>query len=118
MKLYLKFAVQVFFAGVAAVVAALVDDRFDAVEWIDVGIYVVAAISVLGAGELPAGVWSHMKAYVAAAGTVLVALITFTTDGVVTQSEWLQLALGVAATLGVAFVPGPKVVPATPPLVR
>lgn len=112
MKLYLKFAVQVFFAGVAAVVAALVDDRFDTLEWIDVGIYVVAAVGVLGAGELPAGVWSHMKTYVAAAATGLVALQTFTTDGMVTQSEGLQIILGIAATLGVAFLPGPKVVPA------
>ena len=106
---YLKFAMQVFFTGVAGLVAALVDDRVDTVEWINTGILMLGAISVLGAGELPEGVWKHMKTYVSAASAALVALVTFTTDGAVTTTEYLQIVLAAVAALGVAIVPGPKV---------
>jgi drug/metabolite transporter (DMT)-like permease len=93
MRQYLKFAAQVVFTIIAALVAALVDERIDTVEWINAGIMALGAVSVLGAGNLPAGVWAYTKTIVAAATAALVALVT----------------LAVAGVLGVAALPGPKV---------
>lgn len=105
---YFKFIVQVFFVGVSALVAALVDDRVDTTEWINVGIAVLGAIGVLGAGNLPSGVWAYTKTIVAAATAGLV-FLTSALIGGMTTSEWLQVALAVAGSLGVAAAPGPKV---------
>lgn len=108
---YAKFIAQVFFAAIAALVAALVDDQVDAAEWINVAIVSLGAVSVLGAGELPSGVWAHTKTIVAGATAGLVLLVSFVSDGgYITTTEWLQVGLAVASTLGVAFAPGPKVV--------
>jgi hypothetical protein len=107
---YWKFAAQVFFAAVAALVAALTDDQVDAAEWINVFIIALGAINVLGAGNLPAGIWSYTKTIVSAATAAATLLVSFVSDGgYITQSEWLQIGLAAAAALGVAFMPGPKV---------
>jgi len=106
---YWKFAAQVFAAALAALVAGLVDDRLDTLEWVNSGIMALGAVAVLGAGNLPAGVWAHTKTICAAASAALVAWVTFATDGIVTQSEWLQIGLAVLGVLGVFVAPGPKV---------
>lgn len=109
-KQYLKFIVQVFFAGVSALVAALVDDTVDAAEWINVLIVVLGAISVLGAGNLPAGVWAYAKTIVAGAAAGAVLLVSFIIDGgMITTSEWLQVALAAVGAAGVLAAPGPRV---------
>jgi len=110
MKLYLKFVVQVFFAAVAAVVAALVDDKVDAAEWINVFIVALGAVGVLGAGNLPDGVWRYTKTIVSGATAAATLLVSFVSDGgTITPSEWLQVALAAAAALGVLVAPGPLV---------
>jgi hypothetical protein len=107
---YAKFIAQVFFTGVSMLVAALVDNRVDAGEWINVFVAMLRTVSVLGAGELPEGVWRWMKTYVSAATAAAVLAISYVTDGwYITTTEWLQIALAAAAALGVTFLPGPKV---------
>ncbi len=107
---YLKFVAQVVAAGVAALVPALADGRVTPDEWINVGIIALGAVAVLGAGNLPAGVWHWAKVIVAAASAVLVALASLWTGGI-TAMEWVQLGLAALGALGVAVLPGPEVVP-------
>lgn len=110
MNKYGKFIAQVFFTGVSILVAALVDDRVDAAEWMNVIIAMLGVVGVLGAGELPSGVWSKMKTYVSAATAAAMLVVSFVSDGwYITTTEWLQIALAAAAALGVTFAPGPKV---------
>lgn len=110
MNQYLKFAAQVAATAVAALVAGLVDDRLDFTEWLNVGIMALGAIGVLGAGNLPAGVWRYTKAIVAATSAVLVLWQSLASGGM-TSSEWLQLAIAALGALGVLSVPGPMVEP-------
>lgn len=108
---YLKFIAQVFSAAISAIVAASVDNRVDAAEWINVLIVALGAVAVLGAGNLPAGVWAYTKTIVSAATTAALLIASFVSDGgYITTTEWLQVGLAVLGTLGVAFVPGPRVV--------
>lgn len=109
---YLKFAAQVFAAAVSALIAALVDDRIDFSEWINAGVLALGAVAVLGAGDLPAGVWRYTKPIVSVASAVLVLWQSLATDGMST-GEWLQLAVAALGALGVYAAPGPKVVEAT-----
>lgn len=110
MRLYLKFAAQVFATLLAALVAALVDDRVDFTEWLNAGVMALGAVAVLGAGDLPAGVWRYTKPMVAAASAVLVLWQSLASGGM-TTSEWMQLALAALGALGVLAAPGPKVRP-------
>jgi hypothetical protein len=105
---YLKFIAEIVFAILAAIVAANTDNVVDGSEWINVVIVALGAVAVLGAGNLPAGVWAYTKTIVAAATAAAVFLQSAITDGVST-SEWLQLALAILGALGVAVVPGPRV---------
>ena len=61
---------QVFTTALAALVAALVDDRIDFTEWLNVGVLALGSVAVLGAGDLPAGVWRYTKPIVSAAQPV------------------------------------------------
>jgi drug/metabolite transporter (DMT)-like permease len=107
-KTYGKFIAQVLATVVAAIVAALADNRLDTPEWINVVIVGLGAVAVLGAGNLPSGVWSHTKTIVAAATAGAVFLQSAISDGI-TGAEWLQLLLAVVGALGVFAAPGPKV---------
>jgi hypothetical protein len=113
-KLYLKAAAQVAATVLAAVVALLngTDHQPGVSDWVNVVIVALGAVAVVGAGNLPTGVWSHTKTYVAAATAAAVALQSAVTDGV-SSAEWLQIALATLGALGVFVVPGPKVVEAT-----
>ena len=108
-KRYGKFIVEVVITAIVALIAALQDDQVDAAEWILVILAAARAVAVLGAGNLPAGVWAYTKlivsAVIAAGGFVISAI----SDGGITSSEWLQLAVLVAGTLGVAVSPAPRV---------
>lgn len=108
MMQYLKFAAQVFATVLAALVAALVDDRVDLSEWLNTGALALGAVAVLGAGDLPAGVWRYTKPIVAAASAVLVLWQSLGTDGMA-SSEWLQLGIAALGALGVLAAPGPVV---------
>jgi drug/metabolite transporter (DMT)-like permease len=116
MRLYMKFAMQVIATVLVALVAALQDDRVDAAEWINVVIVLLGAVSVLGAGNLPDGVWRYTKTIVAAATAALTLLVSFVSDGgVITGSEWLQVAIAAFGAVGVLAVKGPVVIPADMP---
>jgi hypothetical protein len=107
--MYMKLAAQVAATVVAAVVALLNGtDHPGASDWVNVAIIGLGAVAVLGAGNLPAGVWAHAKTIVAAATAVAVLLQSFITDGI-SSAEWLQLALAALGALGVYVAPGPKV---------
>lgn len=109
MQRYLKFIVQVVFTAVSVLIAALADDTVDAAEWINVLIAALGAVAVLGAGNLPSGVWAYTKTIVAAATAAAILLVSFVSDGgSVTTSEWLQVLLAAGAAVGVAAVPGPR----------
>lgn len=105
---YAKFAAQVIATALAALVAGLLDDRLDFVEWLNVGVMALGAVGVLGAGNLPSGVWRYTKALVAAASAVLVLWQSLASGGM-TQSEWLQLAAAALGAVGVWAVRGPVV---------
>lgn len=109
MRLYWKFVAQVA-ATVAVVVAAAVagDGRIDASEWGNVLLSALGAVAVLGAGNLPAGIWSHSKALVSAA-TAAVMLWQSSLGDSVTTAEWWQIGLAFLGALGVFAVPGPVV---------
>jgi predicted small integral membrane protein len=105
---YLKFAAQVAATALAALIAGLLDDRLDFVEWLNVGVMALGSVGVLGAGNLPAGVWRYTKAIVAAASAVLVLWQSLASGGM-TSSEWMQLAVAALGAVGVLAAPGPKV---------
>ena len=110
---YMKFVAQVVMTAAVVLVAALQDNRVDAAEWINVFIAMASAISVLGAGELPSGVWKYTKTIVAAALAGLMLLVSFVSDGgVVTGSEWLQVAIAAATAIGMTPLRAPVLVPA------
>jgi hypothetical protein len=107
---YGKFLAQIVFAALTALVAAQVDNRVDAGEWINVLIVALGAVAVLGAGNLPSGVWAYTKTIVSGATAAATLLVAFLSDGgMVTGSEWIQVLLAAMAALGVAFAPAPKV---------
>lgn len=110
MKQYGKFVAQVVATGLTAIVAALLDNRVDTLEWVNVGIVALGAVGVLGAGNLPTGVWAYTKTIVASATAGLVLLTSLLADGGMSTAEWLQVLLAVAGAAGVAIVPGPRVV--------
>lgn len=109
MQLYLKFIAQVVATVVAGIIAALgSDNHVTSSEWVNVAILALGAIAVLGAGNLPAGVWAHTKLIVSAATAVVVLLQSYITDGI-TGQEWLQLLMGALGAIGVFAVKGPVV---------
>jgi hypothetical protein len=109
LRIYLKFAVEVVVTIALVVVAGLADDRLDLIEWINAGIAGLGAISVLGAGNLPSGIWAYTKTIVAAATALLVFLVSALSDGNVSTSEWVQSLIAVAGAVGVYAVKGPRV---------
>lgn len=104
----MKFAAQVAATVIAAIIAALADDRVDLTEWLNAGVLALGAVAVLGAGNLPSGVWQYTKAIVAAASAVLVLWQSLASGGMST-GEWMQLAVAALGALGVYAVPGPRV---------
>ena len=112
-KGYGKFFMQVAATALAAIVAALVDDRIDFTEWLNVGVLALGAVGVAAAGNLPSGFWSHAKTWVAAASAVLVLWQSLASGGM-TTSEWLQLAMAALGAVGVYAVRGPVVHEAPP----
>jgi drug/metabolite transporter (DMT)-like permease len=108
-KVYGKFVAQVAVTVIAAVVALLNGSPHPgASDWVNVAIIGLGAVAVLGAGNLPSGVWAYAKGIVAAATAVAVLLQSVITDGI-SSAEWLQLLLAALGALGVYAAPGPKV---------
>lgn len=111
---YLKFAAQVVATILVGLYAALNDNSVSLAEAVNILIVGLGAVSVLGAGNLPAGVWAYTKTIVSAAtaGAVYIASV-FTTGGNLGAAEWIQFALAVAGAIGVYALRGPVVVEST-----
>ena len=106
---YLKFLAEVLATILAGLVAALAgDDAISVAEGINVLILALGAVAVLGAGNLPAGVWAYTKSIVAAATAGAVVLASAITDGV-TTAELLQVLIAAVGAVGVFAVKGPRV---------
>ena len=109
MRNYQKLIAQLVATVLAGIVPALAgDNHISAAEWINVVILALGAVAVLGAGNLPEGVWAHTKAIVSAA-TAGAVLLQSSISGGVNPTEWLQIALAVLGALGVLAVKGPVV---------
>ncbi len=109
MNQYLKFAAQVAATVLTAVAAALAGNgAIDLSESINIIIVGLGAVAVMGAGNLPSGIWAHTKTIVAGATAGAVFLQSAITDGV-SSAEWVQLIIAVAGAVGVFAVPGPQV---------
>lgn len=109
MSPYLKFAVQVLATIAAAVVAALqTGTALTPTVWTNVVIVGLGAMCVLGAGELPAGVWANTKPIVSALIAAAVVLQSSIHGGLDTATI-LQAILAALGTLGIIAVPGPVV---------
>jgi hypothetical protein len=109
MQLYLKFIAQVAATVIAAIIAMLNGAApHGPSDWVNVVVIGLGAIAVLGAGNLPVGVWAHTKAIVSAATAVAVLLQSVITDGI-SSAEWLQLLIAALGALGVFAVKGPVV---------
>lgn len=111
MNLYFKFFVQVVVAAGTAVIAGTVGTTgtLSDTAWVNAVIVTLGAVAVLGAGELPAGVWANTKIYVSAGTAGAVALASLI-GGSMGWSQWLQVGVATIGVFGVAVVPGPKVV--------
>ena len=107
MSPYLKFAMQVLATITAAVVAALqTGGPLTATTWTNVVIIGLGAVAVLGAGELPAGVWAHTKPIISAAVAGVVVIQSSLHSGLDTATI-LQAILAALGTFGIVAVPGP-----------
>lgn len=110
---YLKFAAEVLATVLAGIAAAVTGDGvINTTEWLNVIVLGVGAVGVLGAGNLPAGVWAYTKLIAAAATAGAVFLMSALTDGNVSTAEWYQFGIAVLGALGVFAVRGPVVTPA------
>lgn len=105
---YLKFFTQVAATVLAALYPMIADGDFSLEEQINCLIIGLGAVGVLGAGNLPEGVWRYTKFFVSVATAVFVALASFLTDGV-SGPEWVQVAIAGLAAVGVRQLPGPFV---------
>lgn len=109
---YKKFIAGVLSAVMASVIPFLADDStLSQAELINVLIAALGAVSVLGAGNLPAGTWKYTKGYVAAATTAAMFAVSAISDGSWSNAEILQVVLTFLGALGVIAVPGPLNVP-------
>jgi hypothetical protein len=106
---YLKLMAQLAATVLAALGAALAGDQhIDVSEWVNVVILALGSVAVLGAGNLPEGVWRFTKTIVSAATAGAVVLQSALSDGV-SQAEWVQIALAVLGAAGVLGLRGPVV---------
>lgn len=110
MKQYLKFFAQVAATVLAAAYPLLSDNTLSTGEIINLIILGLGAVGVLGAGNLPEGVWKYTKFFVSVATAVFLLLASVVTDGV-TNAELVQLVIAGLGAAGVRRAPGPVVLP-------
>lgn len=108
MTTYAKFFAQVVATIISAVVAAMQNGSLSTAAWINVVIIGLSAVSVLGAGELPAGVWAHTRTYIAGASAAAV-VIQSSLNGGISTATVLQAVIAALGAVGVLAVPGPVV---------
>jgi hypothetical protein len=109
---YGKFVAALAATVLTAIAAATTDGTLTLAEQINVVIVLLGAISVAGAGNLPAGVWAYAKTYVAAASAISVVIASALSDGI-SVAEWIQAAIAGLGAVGVYALPGPTVSPST-----
>jgi hypothetical protein len=115
MNVYAKFLAQIAVTVISAIIAALASGPVTLAAWINVVIIGLGAVAVLGAGNLPAGVWRYTKSIVSAATAAAVVIQTAAQSDFSTAT-WLQVAVAALGALGVFAVPGPVVAPVAAPL--
>ncbi len=109
---YLKTIAHLLVTVMAAIIAASADDRIDSIEWVNTLILFLGTVSVLGAGNMPEGIWKRTKAIVAAATAAAVVAHTLLSAGLsLGLTEYLQMGVAALGALGVYAVKGPQVVP-------
>jgi hypothetical protein len=107
---YKKFIAQLVATVAVAAIPMLADDNmFSLTEKINIVVVALGALGVLGAGNLPAGIWKYMKGYVAAGSAVAVYAVSALGDGAFTHAEILQAVLAALGAVGVVAVKGPVV---------
>jgi hypothetical protein len=109
-KQYLKFFAQIAATVLAAAYPFLSDNTLSTDEIINLIILGLGAVGVLGAGNLPEGVWKYTKFFVSVATAVFLLLASVVTDGV-TNAELVQLVIAGLGAAGVRQAPGPVVLP-------
>lgn len=105
MNQYVKLVAQVLVTAASALVAAMQSGPLTGVAWVNVGLSAIGCVMVVGAGELPSGVWKWTKTYLSALSAGLVVL-----SGAVNgfdRATLLQAAVAALGVIGVAAVPGP-----------
>lgn len=103
---YAKAAAMVAATVASAIVAALTDQEITSIEWFNIAVAGIGAISVGIVPNLDAGVGKYAKAVVAVALAV-VTLAADLVDGGMSTSEWWQLAIAAFGAVGVYGFSGP-----------
>lgn len=108
--MYAKFAAQLGATALSALSIALFGDNHISLnEGVNVALTFLGAVAVLGAGNLPVGVWKYTKSIVAAVTAALVILQSAISDGALSQTEWIQMVLAALGAIGVFAAKGPLV---------
>ena len=100
---YAKFLTAIAIAVVSSVSVALTGDgKIDHVEWINIAIAAVGAVSVYAAPNVPGAMYT--KSILAALTAGLTVAASLITDGI-SPSEWGQIIIAGVGALGIYAVP-------------
>lgn len=102
---YAKAIVAIVAALSLAFSAALTDGVVTTLEAASVGIALLTAVGVYLVPNLPAGIGRWAKGIVALLGTALQALAPLLSEGEVTASGWLLVAVAALGAVSVGIVP-------------
>lgn len=104
--MYNKFWFAVLVTIGQALIPLLDDNTIDGQEWLIVGIAAVNAIMVVVIPNLPVGgLVDYLKSFTAAMMAALVLMTTLFADGVMSGTDWINVAIAVAGALGIYAVP-------------
>ena len=102
---YAKSFVAIATAVLAVVVTALTDNAVSLMELLGIFVAGVTAIGVYLVPNLPVGVGRYAKLAVAVVGTALQAAVPLATNGEVSLTGWLLIALAALGAVSVGIVP-------------
>lgn len=111
----IKQTIAMTLGAIAALIVPLVTDdhQLNTLEWFNLGLGIVGAISTYVVPNLDTTVGRYAKQVVAGLVAALTLLPTLTADGV-TFGEWLQVIVIALGAAGVIALPGPVWTNATP----
>lgn len=98
---YNKFTGSLLMTVLAAIAPAVGDGQWSSAEIINALILLFGSATVLGATNLPAGVWRWAKTVFAIGSAVLVVVASALTDGQFTVDEIIQCVIAALMALGV-----------------